>query len=273
MAMEALALKRQQELARARETIAELQEEAAENKPAGEEKMMVELITSPEAANRIFEQLILTAQTEIVSLTRPPMLFTSTGGSQQKGKSEQREAQARGVRFRNIVGNNFMTLPGALDFVREDMEAGEEVRIFPQLPFKMVLVDRRVALIPMSLEQPDYSSLVVRQSALLDALSALFEVLWQQASPIRLGESERNDFDDSALRLPEETVRIMQLLASGLNDKGIVDELGISRRTFTRRLGEVSRAWSIRTRFQLGWFAALRFAKDQLSDKANTPTE
>ncbi len=267
MAMEALALKRQEELSRARTAIAELQQQTASRKPADHEQM-VELITSPDAAKRILEQLSLTAKSEILCLMRPPILLSRTDAPPESGQAAQRRAQARGVRFRNIVDSEIMALPRVIEIVRSDMETGQEFRIIPELPFKVVLVDRRIALVPLNLKSPSGLSLLVRSSALLDALYTLFEVLWQQASPMSFLHDNRIEIGDSHSVVPEETLSIMQLLVAGLNDKSVVHQLGISRSTFTRRMGEVAKAWNVKTRFQLGWFAALRLAKGMPESEA-----
>jgi DNA-binding NarL/FixJ family response regulator len=47
------------------------------------------------------------------------------------------------------------------------------------------------------------------------------------------------------------------LLAAGLNDKGIAHEVGISVTTLNRRVAELMKSFGTRTRFQLGWRAAL----------------
>src|ERR1019366_6423877 len=131
---------------------------------------MVELITSRNAVGQVFAQLQQMIQNEVVCLQRAPVLFSSFDDTD----ASQKQALAKGVRVRSIADAEFLALPGALNRVRHDMEAGEEVRIFPTLPFKMVVVDRRIGLIPLSLHEPDGPSLLVRSSALLDALCALF---------------------------------------------------------------------------------------------------
>ncbi len=58
--------------------------------------------------------------------------------------------------------------------------------------------------------------------------------------------------------LSGEMTELMSLLAAGLNDKTIAYDLNISKRTLERRIAELTHALGARTRFQVGWFAALR---------------
>lgn len=159
---------------------------------------------------------------------------------------------------RSIVDAAFLDLPGAVTRVRGDIEDGEEVKVLNQLPFKMVLTDRRLAIIPLYLQQPASPVLLVRSSALLEALYVLFEMLWERAAPISFTDSGKLKAAEPDMSLPEETEALISLMAAGLNDKKIACELGISASTLNRRLREVMQTLEARTRFQAGWLSALR---------------
>ena len=247
IAVEALVLRRQDELRRARGEIQRLQERAAES--AGDRRQMIELVTTREAERHVFEQMQHAAQHELIFLERPPILIA---GPEQPNETEMK-ALERGVRYRSIADRAFLEIPGVMKRIREDMQAGEEVRVVSQLPFKMVMADRSIALIPLNLERPGSPSLLVRSSALLDALYAMFEILWNQATPIAFTRSGAMETGELASRLPPETERLLPLLAAGMNDKAIAHELGISASTLNRRIAEIMKSVDARTRFQLGW--------------------
>ena len=249
IAVEALALRRQDELRRARAEIQRLQERAAEG--AGEQRQMIELVMSSEAERHVFEQMQHAAQHELIFLERPPILIA---GPEQPNETEMK-ALSRGVRYRSIADRAFLELPGVLKRVREDMQAGEEVRVVSQLPFKMVMADRSIALIPLNLERPGSPTMLVRSSALLDALYAMFELLWSQAAPIAFTRKGAMQTHELAARLPRESEQLLPLLAAGLNDKAIAHELGISASTLNRRIAELMKSLDARSRFQLGWLA------------------
>ena len=247
IAIEALALRRQDELRRARAEIQRLQERAAAS--AGEQRQMIELVTTREAERHVFEQMQHAAQHELIFLERPPILIA---GPEQPNETEMK-ALSRGVRYRSIADRAFLELPGVLTRVRQDMLAGEEVRVVSQLPFKMVMADRSIALIPLNLERPGSPTMLVRSSALLDALYAMFELLWSRAAPIAFTREGAMHTRELAERMPRETEQLIPLLASGLNDKAIAHELGISASTLNRRIAELMKSVDARSRFQLGW--------------------
>ena len=84
---------------------------------------------------------------------------------------------------------------------------------------------------------------------MLSALSALFELSWQAALPLHgsAAGTPRRPF-------PYER-RILSMLAAGVPDNQIIRELGISRRTFFRRLELLMAQAGATSRFQLALHA------------------
>ena len=237
------------------------QEAAGGWKAAGQEQL-VELIEGRAAIARIFTQLIQAAQDEVVTLQRAPLLVSSleTGGDARG--TEVDAALRKSVRIRAIADAEFLALPGAIARLRHDVDAGEEVRVFPVLPFKMVIFDRRIGLVPLNLREPEGPSLLVRSSSLLDALYGLFEILWERSTPIAFaGESNHAAVGNASL--PPIAKDLLPLLAAGLNDKAIAQELDLSPATLARRVAELMKALDSRTRFQMGWMAALNATRQQ----------
>ena len=258
IAMEALVLKRMEDLQRARGVIQEMQEQAAQFQ--GDQEQLVELITSRETERQVFEQMHSTAQQEVVTLIRLPILISRLDVPPEQAQRAHREALARGVRYRNIVDAAFLAEPGMSERILGDMKAGEDIRVVPSLPFKMALADRRMAFIPMNLEQPDSPSLLVRSSALVDALYALFENLWARAAPLSFTANGAVDMAGPVSVMPEQARAVVSLMAAGLPDQVIAQELGVSPSTLNRRIVEIMALLDAETRFQFGWMAALRLS-------------
>jgi hypothetical protein len=148
-------------------------------------------------------------------------------------------------------------LPGALNSLRLDIEKGEEARVSPTLPVKMMIVDRRVGLVPLNVEDQGGPVMLVRSSSLLDSLYALFELTWERSTPIVFTPSGELKAGHPDSRLSEGAEQVIPLLAAGLNDKAIAYEAGMSTTTLNRRIGELMKSFGTRTRFQLGWRAAM----------------
>lgn len=260
IALGALFLQQQKSLLETQHTIQQLQQQVNVSQRRDESKQMVELITSREAERQILEQMDRTVQREFITLMRAPMRVSQLDKPAEEDHPAQREALDRGVQYRTVIEATLMELPEFVDSIRSDMKAGEEVRVIPDLPLKLVLADHRLALIPLNLRQLDSPALLVRSSSLLDALYELFEMLWERAAPISFAESNKPQVSAPDHELSEETRGLISLMAAGLNDKTIAYDLSISKRTFERRIAELMQALNARTRFQVGWLAALRLS-------------
>jgi hypothetical protein len=189
-----------------------------------------------------------TSKVEMLSLTRPPMLITNINEPDHL----LFECLDRGVSCRALIDSDLLNMPGWLDHMRDNTARGEECRVAASLPFKLIVADRKLAIIPLDLERPDGPVLLVRSSSLLEALCEVFELLWRNATPFPLGNPEPvgNGRRTSA--------SLLSLLTSGLNDKAIEAELGMSHRTLARRIRELMKELGATTRCQLGWLAAQR---------------
>jgi len=251
LAIEALILKQQEAMQRARVSARSLQEAAVSARQGGAPEQMVELIATRDGERLVFEQLYLGATTEVVTLMRLPMRVSRM--EPPYDVSLQQHTRDRGVRFRTLIDGDFLEAPGAVGYLHAEIAAGVEARTVPHLPFKLVMADRRVAIIPLKLEQSDSHILVVRSSALLDALYALFEILWQRGMPV--GTPAGRSMADAPDRfgLGADGQALLGLMTLGMNDKAIAAELSISLRTLERRVQMLMKTLGARTRFQLGY--------------------
>ena len=164
----------------------------------------------------------------------------------------QNPVLARGVRWRTIYSPESLERPHAREHVDSLIEAGEEARTLPGLPMKLVIVDRRIALLPLSLESGLAQSAVIHRSTLLDAMVTLFDVFWTRALP--LGRHSAS----TAGELGDEEERVLGLMVAGVKDEAIARELGIGLRTLRRRMQHLLHLLDAETRFQAGIQASRR---------------
>ncbi|WP_158883714.1 helix-turn-helix domain-containing protein [Rhodanobacter sp. L36] len=262
LAVEALASRRQADIERARLTIPELKEQAGNSTGPTQREQIVEVITNRAALGQILMQLHQTLQTEAFGFQRAPMLTDA-----------RQEAMRPGIRIRSISDTSYLDLPGAVESLRLVTAMGEEARIFPTLPVKMFVADRRIGVIPLNAADPNGPILLVRPCALLDALCALFDIIWERATPIGFSRSGELEMGTASPRMSEAAEQLIPLLAAGLNDKAIAHEAGISDTTLTRRVSELMKRFDARTRFQLGWSAALEaFPRSLTNGNADVST-
>ncbi|WP_392670666.1 helix-turn-helix domain-containing protein [Streptomyces sp. LN785] len=247
VALDGLLLTRQEQLRRARLRAGEFTEQfrrlAATRDPAA----LVEVVTGADAVRRRCSQAIRGARHEVCAFDKPPY---HSGGELDPNEPEL-EFLARGGTVRALYDADGISKPGRLNVLRMWAAAGEQARVLHDVPTKMALVDDRLAILPLlpgSGPDPSPSFVVLHRSAVLDALSALFEALWAAALPLQLGSVHGTDRNG----LSSDDQLLVNLLAAGLTDEAIARQVNISYRTLQRRLRALMDRAHAHTRFQLG---------------------
>ncbi|MFJ4095596.1 LuxR family transcriptional regulator [Kitasatospora sp. NPDC089913] len=201
---------------------------------------LVEVVTGDAVGPRL-RQAWASAREQIRQLESPPYF------PQGEAVEDALATLARGVTQRVVYSKASLEMPGRLESAIEPcVEAGELARVAPTVPVKLVIIDEAYALVSLSIRETDVHNtmLVVQPCGLLSALLALFEQTWQQALPFH-GRATR-----PAGLLPADR-RLLRLLAGGASDEVIARELGISRRTFFRRLQTLMARLGAENRFQM----------------------
>ncbi|WP_158883483.1 helix-turn-helix domain-containing protein [Rhodanobacter sp. L36] len=252
LAIEALASQRHAEIERARQKIAEL-EKFADNAQGQKQEQLVEVISNRDTLWQITMHLHRTAQKELFGFIRLPV------------SNSHQEAIRPGLRYRSVSDLEFVQSPGAIEGLSRVAAMGEEVRVFPTLPIKMFIMDRRIGLILNAGSNSADPILLVRESPLLDALCALFELIWERATPLAFSERGAVEQGATGKRLSDAAKQMIPRLAAGVHDKSIAFEEGVSAVTLNRRISELMKHFDARTRFQLGWCAALEAFPERAS--------
>lgn len=130
--------------------------------------------------------------------------------------------------------------------IEELTRAGQQARVLPSVPLRLYLMDSGLAVLP----QQDML-IVVHPSALLRALSELFESLWSRALPLPSGPAGQ----------PAADQQLISLLLAGLTDTASARHLGVSQRTVQRRVAALLDELGVQTRFQAGAKLAFRDAR------------
>jgi sugar-specific transcriptional regulator TrmB/DNA-binding CsgD family transcriptional regulator len=152
---------------------------------------------------------------------------------------------SRGIRFRVMCDP--VDLPQQL---ADEFAAlrGLEARLHPDMPFRGIIADRKIAVIMMDREPQNRSAIVVRPSPLLDGLVLLFDACWSRAVPLGMDE----------IALDVQALQVLKLLAAGLKDEAIARQLGTTTRTVRRRVQDVLTALNAKSRFHAGVEASRR---------------
>ncbi|MCB5164401.1 LuxR family transcriptional regulator [Streptomyces bambusae] len=238
--LEILARRRAAELEKSRITVGGAFDSFRRQRLAAYNDHLVEVVTG-EAIGPRMRHAWASAREQIRQLDSPPY-FPLAGAT-----DDALGTLARGITQRVVYSKASLEVPGQLENAIEPcIDAGEQARVAPQVPVKLVIIDEAYALVSLSIREADVHNtmLVVQPCGLLSALVALFEQTWQAALPLD-GRATR-----PAGLLPADR-RLLRLLAGGAADEVIARELGISRRTFFRRLQILMARLGAENRFQM----------------------
>ncbi|GAA3429491.1 helix-turn-helix domain-containing protein [Streptosporangium sandarakinum] len=205
----------------------------------------IEALTTPEQLSTWLHNMERGARQEVLAFFRPPYVL---------GVNLDDSTNALAT-YRYVYERAALDDPRAPVEIARFLKGGYEIRVATELPSKMIIVDRESVLLPML---PDQTSvrpgfLLVRGQALVHLLVALFERVWQVATPLRLtatsvteGVSAWDDVD----------VTLLTYLLSGMPDKTVASRLGTSERTVQRRIRRLMELAGADSRMQLAWYAA-----------------
>ncbi|MFF9819129.1 helix-turn-helix domain-containing protein [Streptomyces sp. NPDC014006] len=248
VALGALLTRRRHELETAELTAALLAEEYRANAAEPAVHDLVEVVTGAAAVAQRFLQLQLGATEEVCALvTGNPMVVSGMENDAEE------QAAGRGVRYRVVVERSVLDLPYGFTELTAALSRGEQVRVVDEVPTKLVVADRALALVPLTSRRAEPAALVVHASGLLELLAGLFESVWRGALPLRLGPQgvieEGPDGPDGT------DLEILSLLLAGLTDASVAKQLDLGLRTVQRRVKRLMELAGVATRLQLGWQA------------------
>lgn len=270
VAFESLLLAREEEIHRTRRHIQLLAARFRTNAAGRDPLDLVEIVTGRAAVIRQVDQLQRSARHQIRGIDRPP--YANSDPDRLDPKTGMMPVQAqmmrRGIGYRVIYDTDGLATSRRFDTdIRASAELGEDARVMVDTPTKMLIADDRIALIPLRAAPNELiSSVVVHPSGLLEVLCEFFEVLWGRALPISEYLSGRRPGAPDGPS-PEED-RLLALLTTGMTDQVMARQLGISYRTFQRRLHGLMERLGATTRFQLGMRAASLGWVSQTREKA-----
>ncbi|MCO5998616.1 helix-turn-helix domain-containing protein [Actinoallomurus rhizosphaericola] len=130
----------------------------------------------------------------------------------------------------------------------ERASLGAQVRICGTglLPHETIIIDRRVMILAGAEVAGDREFTVTTAPTLISGVYALFEATWEAAT--ELTAYLRQD----PPQVDEEGRRVLRALGEGLTDEAAARRLGLSLRTYRRRVAELMRLLDSESRFQAG---------------------
>jgi hypothetical protein len=152
----------------------------------------------------------------------------------------------RGVKMRTLYQHSARRHAPTRKYVAEVTAHGAEVRTLDEFFNRMIVIDRRLAIIPGA---PDLSvAIAIREPGLVTYLVDVFERAWERARSF--SNTERTMMHDIA---KEQRAMTIRMLIEGHSDPVSAKRLGVSARTFAAYVADLKEEYDAETRFQLGY--------------------
>ena len=157
----------------------------------------------------------------------------------------------RGAKIRTLYQHSARRNAITRQYVAAVTERGAEVRTLDEFFNRMIVIDRRVAIIPSG---DDLSvAIAVREPSVVAYLVDVFERSWERARPFVSRESTL--MKDIAA---EQRAMTLRMLVEGHSDPVSAKRLGVSPRTYAGYIADLKDEFEVETRFQLGYVIGQR---------------
>lgn len=239
LALDALLLRRENELAGVRRDLRQFVERFGRLASQRAERLPIELVSGRDAVAQWWVQIQRSARSEVLIFDKPPYAMLFTGPN-----PVELELMERGVAYRVLYDASSFDGDAKRTAVQACIAAGENARVRAGVPIKLLVADQTLALTHDGADVHE-SAIVVRRSAVLGGLVALFDALWRDAVPV--SESGQSAGKDG---LDELDHSILTMLAAGAKDERIARQLRLSVRTVRRRTTRLMEHFGAQTRFQ-----------------------
>jgi hypothetical protein len=152
----------------------------------------------------------------------------------------------RGARIRTLYQHSARRNNVTRKYVAAVTERGGEVRTLDEFFNRMIVFDRRVAIIPS--KETHNIALVVHEPSVVAYLVDVFERSWARGRPFTSREAPV--MKDIATEQRSMTLR---MLIEGHSDPVSAKRLGVSPRTYAGYVADLKEEFEAETRFQLGY--------------------
>jgi len=160
--------------------------------------------------------------------------------------ARERAALERGVKMRTLYQHSARRHAITRTYVAEMTEHGGEVRTLDEFFNRMIVIDRRLAIIP-SVEDLTVA-MAISEPGLVAYLVDIFDRAWERGRPFT--NTERSMMANIAAEQRDMTIR---MLIEGHSDPVSAKRLGVSPRTFAGYVADLKEEYDAETRFQLGY--------------------
>jgi hypothetical protein len=200
-------------------------------------------IRGPEAIGAFLVSSVADAEEEL--LTAQPQGLRN-GATLDAAARRDKAALERGVRMRILYQHSARRSSITHKYVAAVSALGAEVRTLDEFFNRIIVIDRRVAVIPGAAGPA--TALVIREPNLLAYLVDMFERTWERGRPFtNRGSAHQRDIAH------EQRQMTIRMLIEGHADPASAKRLGVSPRTYAGYIADLKDEFEAETRFQLGY--------------------
>jgi DNA-binding CsgD family transcriptional regulator len=189
---------------------------------------------------------LFSAQDEFVCAAKD-MSTWSTRGSRESIAAQVAEQVAAGLRLHKLYNPAAVADPTDADHLRRIAGFGVHVRICPTpLAYETIIIDRKVAILagPQGVGVREYH--VITAPEVVAGVRSLYQATWN-------GATELADYLPAPPPyVDEQGMVILRLLSAGHKDEAAARSLGVSVRTYRRRVADLMVLLGAESRFQAG---------------------
>ncbi|MFI7277539.1 DNA-binding response regulator [Streptomyces sp. NPDC049879] len=205
---------------------------------------MADQVTSVHGVRELRERaghLLAGAREEFLCAADDPSTFALPGEPPRRSP---------GLAVRKLHTARVLGRPEALAYLRTITADGGRVRISAApLGHEAIVLDRRVAILAGRVERGERRYGVVTDPDVVAGIGSLFDAAWESGTDLA---DVPDPADGPPPALDEELRPVLALLGEGCTDEVAARRLGVSVRTYRRRVADLMAALGATSRFQAG---------------------
>lgn len=169
----------------------------------------------------------------------------STADVQEENVRKDLELLGKGVERKTLYDISTRDHVPTRKAVAAITAGGGHFGALPRVPLRMLIFDRKLALVARQLKHDDKAALVVRDPHLIHIFTQLFEFAWELSEPFLVDGPTPSPLNSTQQA-------ILKGLASGFSDEVIARRLDINVRTCRRHIAWMLEQLNAESRFQAG---------------------
>ena len=154
-------------------------------------------------------------------------------------------ALERGVSMRTLYQHTARRSRATREHVERTLERGAKVRTLDEFFNRLIVIDRRLAVIPGG--SPDVA-LVIHEPHLVSYLADIFDRSWERGR-----EYDGHGRESQSNIAAEVRALTVRMLTEGHSDPASAKRVGVSTRTYASYVAALKEEYGVETRFQLGF--------------------